>query len=81
MLQTRVGKRTSQAALAIAGQLVDEGLIFQREALARVDGAGLARLMCPRFEPSRTGEVIARGIPASPGAAVGAVVPALSSHL
>jgi pyruvate,orthophosphate dikinase len=74
MLQTRVGKRTSQAAFAIAGQLVDEGLITAREALGRVDGEGLARLMFPRFDSSRTRDVLARGIPASPGAAVGAVV-------
>ncbi|GGV00025.1 pyruvate, phosphate dikinase [Streptomyces litmocidini] len=74
MLQTRVGKRTSQAAFAIAGQLVDEGLISPQEALARVDGEGLARLMFPRFDSSRTRETLARGIPASPGAAVGAVV-------
>ncbi|MFG3510343.1 pyruvate, phosphate dikinase [Streptomyces sp. NPDC047821] len=74
MLQTRVGKRTSQAAFAIAGQLADEGLISPKEALARVDGEGLARLMFPRFDVSGTREVLARGIPASPGAAVGAVV-------
>ncbi|MEU1891215.1 pyruvate, phosphate dikinase [Streptomyces pristinaespiralis] len=74
MLQTRVGKRTSQAAFAIAGQLVDEGLISPQEALGRVDGEGLARLMFPRFEGSGTRDVLARGIPASPGAAVGAVV-------
>ncbi|MEU0086038.1 pyruvate, phosphate dikinase [Streptomyces sp. NPDC006274] len=74
MLQTRVGKRTSQAAFAIAGQLVDEGLITAREALDRVDGEGLARLMFPRFDSSGARDVLARGIPASPGAAVGAVV-------
>ncbi|MEW2632981.1 pyruvate, phosphate dikinase [Streptomyces sp. NPDC048389] len=74
MLQTRVGKRTSQAAFAIAGQLVDEGLITAPEALGRVDGEGLARLMFPRFDSAGTREVLARGIPASPGAAVGAVV-------
>ncbi|MGW7355195.1 pyruvate, phosphate dikinase [Streptomyces sp. NPDC054802] len=74
MLQTRVGKRTSQAAFAIAGQLVDEGLITAREALGRVDGEGLARLMFPRFDSSGARDVLARGIPASPGAAVGAVV-------
>ncbi|MEU3447516.1 pyruvate, phosphate dikinase [Streptomyces thermolilacinus] len=74
MLQTRVGKRTSQAAFAIAGQLADEGLISPQETLARVDGEGLARLMFPRFDSSDTREVLARGIPASPGAAVGAVV-------
>ncbi|WP_284580651.1 pyruvate, phosphate dikinase [Streptomyces sp. 2P-4] len=74
MLQTRVGKRTPQAAFAIAGQLADEGLISPEEALARVGGHGLARLMFPRFDTSGTREVLARGIPASPGAAVGAAV-------
>ncbi|MET9885650.1 pyruvate, phosphate dikinase [Streptomyces sp. NPDC006430] len=74
MLQTRVGKRTAQAAFGIASQLADEGLISSQEALARVDGDALARLMFPRFDTSTAGEVIARGVPASPGAAVGAVV-------
>ncbi|MCH0540786.1 pyruvate, phosphate dikinase [Streptomyces sp. MUM 203J] len=74
MLQTRVGKRTAQAAFGIAGQLVDEGLISLDEALARVGGEGLARLMFPRFDTSGAGEPLARGVPASPGAAVGAAV-------
>ncbi|MFB9391402.1 pyruvate, phosphate dikinase [Streptomyces coeruleoprunus] len=74
MLQTRVGKRTAQAAFGIAAQLVDEGLISPDEALQRVNGEGLARLMFPRFDASAAGEPLARGVPASPGAAVGAVV-------
>ncbi|MFD7443308.1 pyruvate, phosphate dikinase [Streptomyces sp. NPDC059909] len=74
MLQTRVGKRTAQAAFTIGSQLADEGLISPQEALARVDGDALARLMFPRFDAAGTSGVIARGIPASPGAAVGAVV-------
>ncbi|MEU4262735.1 pyruvate, phosphate dikinase [Streptomyces argenteolus] len=74
MLQTRVGKRTSQAAFAIAGQLAQEAVISTEEALERVDGEGLARLMFPRFDTSATSEVLARGTPASPGAAVGAAV-------
>ncbi|MFE3327037.1 pyruvate, phosphate dikinase [Streptomyces sp. NPDC059176] len=74
MLQTRVGKRTAQAAFGIASQLADEGVITIRQALGRVDGAGLAQLMFPRFDTTGTDTVIARGIPASPGAAVGAVV-------
>ncbi|MFB7462363.1 pyruvate, phosphate dikinase [Streptomyces sp. NPDC056224] len=74
MLQTRVGKRTAQAAFSIASQLADEGLISEREALGRVSGEALARLMFPRFAATDTSEVIARGVPASPGAAVGAVV-------
>jgi pyruvate, orthophosphate dikinase len=74
MLQTRVGKRTAEAAFAIAGQLVEEGLISEDEALTRVGGSGLARLMFPRFDTSAVGEALAHGIPASPGAAVGAAV-------
>ncbi|WP_055491305.1 pyruvate, phosphate dikinase [Streptomyces sp. TP-A0356] len=74
MLQTRVGKRTAEAAFAIAAELVDEGLITPDEALARVSGDGLARLMFRRFDTSATGEALAHGIPASPGAAVGAAV-------
>ncbi|WP_345017043.1 pyruvate, phosphate dikinase [Streptomyces shaanxiensis] len=74
MLQTRVGKRTAEAAFAIAAELTDEGLVSADEALARVDGHGLARLMFPRFEASAAGEPLAHGIPASPGAAVGAAV-------
>ncbi|WP_281291987.1 putative PEP-binding protein, partial [Streptomyces tailanensis] len=74
MLQTRVGKRTAEAAFAIAAELVDEGLITPAEGLARVSGEGLARLMFPRFDASATGQALAHGIAASPGAAVGAVV-------
>ncbi|CAM5567109.1 pyruvate, phosphate dikinase [Streptomyces aurantiogriseus] len=74
MLQTRVGKRTAEAAFAIAAELVDEGLITTEEGLARVSGDGLARLMFPRFDTSAVGDALAHGIPASPGAAVGAAV-------
>ncbi|MER6415815.1 pyruvate, phosphate dikinase [Streptomyces humidus] len=74
MLQTRVGKRTAEAAFAIAAELADEGLITADEGLARVDGDGLARLMFPRFDTSSVGEPLAHGLPASPGAAVGAAV-------
>ncbi|MFE9445593.1 pyruvate, phosphate dikinase [Streptomyces sp. NPDC006602] len=74
MLQTRVGKRTAEAAFAIAAELADEGLISTDEALTRVSGDGLARLMFPRFDTSAVGAPLAHGIPASPGAAVGAVV-------
>jgi pyruvate,orthophosphate dikinase len=74
MLQTRVGKRTAEAAFAIAAELVDEGLITADEALARVSGDELARLMFPRFDTTATGDTLAHGIPASPGAAVGAAV-------
>ncbi|MFV0132378.1 pyruvate, phosphate dikinase [Streptomyces sp. HMX87] len=74
MLQTRVGKRTAEAAFAIARALADEGLISADEALARVSGAGLARLMFPRFDAAAAGVPLAHGLPASPGAAVGAAV-------
>ncbi|MDX3241357.1 pyruvate, phosphate dikinase [Streptomyces sp. ME18-1-4] len=74
MLQTRVGKRTAEAAFAIAAELADEGLITPDEGLARVDGHGLARLLFPRFDTSAVGEALAHGLPASPGAAVGAAV-------
>ncbi|MFJ3306677.1 pyruvate, phosphate dikinase [Streptomyces sp. NPDC086549] len=74
MLQTRVGKRTAEAAFAIAAELVDEALITPDEALARVDGGGLAHLMFPRFDASAVGEALAHGLSASPGAAVGAAV-------
>ncbi|MET8449723.1 pyruvate, phosphate dikinase [Streptomyces sp. NPDC005209] len=74
MLQTRVGKRTAEAAFAIAAELAEEGLITPDEALIRVGGQGLARLMFPRFDTSVTGAALAHGIPASPGAAVGAAV-------
>ncbi|MGW3915494.1 pyruvate, phosphate dikinase [Streptomyces sp. NPDC005070] len=74
MLQTRVGKRTAEAAFAIATELAEEGLITPDEGLARVSGEGLARLMFPRFDTSAVGEALAHGLPASPGAAVGAAV-------
>ncbi|MFE7761093.1 pyruvate, phosphate dikinase [Streptomyces sp. NPDC057438] len=74
MLQTRVGKRTAEAAFAIAAELADENLITADEGLARVSGDGLARLMFPRFDTAAVGEALAHGLPASPGAAVGAAV-------
>ncbi|WP_433221532.1 pyruvate, phosphate dikinase [Dactylosporangium sp. CS-047395] len=74
MLQSRVGKRTAAAAFVIAAQLLDDGLIDADEALTRVTGAQLARLMFPAFDLSGWPERIAAGIAASPGAAVGAVV-------
>jgi pyruvate,orthophosphate dikinase len=74
ILQTRVGQRTAEAAFRIAVQLVEEGVIDLDEALRRVDGDQLARLMFPRFDPHEPMEPLARGIGASPGAAVGKVV-------
>src|SRR4051794_20093512 len=74
MLQTRVGKRTAAAAFKIATQLVDEGLIDMDEALNRVNGAQLAQLMFPKFDEDADKKQIAKGVNASPGAAVGKVV-------
>ncbi|MBE7188123.1 pyruvate, phosphate dikinase [Jatrophihabitans endophyticus] len=80
MLQTRVGKRTAGAAFRIAVQLVDQGLIDMDEAVRRVTGAQLAQLMFPRFDAAAVKKadsehkLIAKGMNASPGAAVGSVV-------
>ncbi len=74
MLQTRVGKRTAAAAFVIAGQLVDEKLIDLDEAITRVTGAQLAQLMFPTFDEKADRQQIAKGMNASPGAAVGKAV-------
>jgi len=74
MLQTRVGKRTAAAAFVIAAQLVDEGVIAMDEALTRVTGAQLAMLMFPAFDETAEKRQIAKGMSASPGAAVGKAV-------
>jgi len=74
MLQTRVGKRTAAAAFVIAAQLVDEGVIDMDEALTRVTGAQLAMLMFPAFDDNAEKKQIAKGMNASPGAAVGKAV-------
>jgi pyruvate,orthophosphate dikinase len=74
MLQTRNGKRTAQAALKIAVDLVNDGLIDKKTAVARVEPASLDQLLHPRLDPKAKKEVIARGLPASPGAASGRVV-------
>ncbi|MGH3245829.1 MAG: pyruvate, phosphate dikinase, partial [Trebonia sp.] len=75
MLQTRVGKRTAGAAFRIATQLVNQGMIDLDEALTRVSGDGLARLMFPRFDTSGEGiRLLTKAISASPGAAVGQAV-------
>jgi pyruvate,orthophosphate dikinase len=74
MLQTRVGKRTAAAAFRIAAQLVDEQLITLDEALTRVTGEQLARLMFPQFDPAAEKTLLAKGLAASPGAAVGVAV-------
>lgn len=74
MLQTRVGKRTAAAAFRIATQLVDESLITMDEALIRVNGAQLAQLMFPQFDSAAASKIVASGMAASPGAAVGKAV-------
>ncbi len=74
MLQTRSGKRTAKAALKIAVDMANEGLITHREAIARVDPAALDQLLHPTLDPSAPRDVIAKGLPASPGAASGATV-------
>jgi len=74
MLQTRVGKRTAAAAFIIATQLVDEGMIDLDEAVMRVSGGQLAQLMFPRFDLGANPKSLAKGIAASPGAAVGKAV-------
>jgi pyruvate,orthophosphate dikinase len=74
MLQTRSGKRTAQAALKIAVSLVDEELIHREEAVRRIDPASLDQLLHPTLDPKAKTTVLARGLPASPGAASGEVV-------
>ncbi|UAK24967.1 pyruvate, phosphate dikinase [Sphingomonas nostoxanthinifaciens] len=74
MLQTRSGKRTAKAALKIAVDMANEGLITQDEAVARVDPAALDQLLHPTLDPKAPRDVIAKGLPASPGAASGKVV-------
>jgi pyruvate, orthophosphate dikinase len=74
MLQTRVGKRTPEAAFRIAVHMVDEGMIQLDEAVLRVTGDQLAQLMFPRFDESAERTLLAKGMNASPGAAVGKAV-------
>ncbi len=74
MLQTRTGKRTAQAAVKIAVDMVSEGLISKEEAVLRVEPASLDQLLHPIIDPKAKIEVIAKGLPASPGAASGKVV-------
>ncbi len=74
MLQTRAGKRTAQAALKIAADMVEEGLIDERAAVSRIDPASLDQLLHPTLDPKAPRRVIARGLPASPGAAAGSAV-------
>ncbi|MEX0758062.1 MAG: pyruvate, phosphate dikinase, partial [Tistlia sp.] len=74
MLQTRAGKRTAKAALRIACDMVGEGLIAEAEAVSRVEPGSLDQLLHPTLDPQAERRVIARGLPASPGAASGVVV-------
>ncbi|MFB3924023.1 MAG: pyruvate, phosphate dikinase [Terriglobia bacterium] len=74
MLQTRAGKRTGPAAVRIAVEMVKEGLITPQEALLRVDPEQLNQLLHPVLDESKPLKVLAKGLPASPGAAVGRIV-------
>jgi pyruvate, orthophosphate dikinase len=74
MLQTRSGKRTAKAALKMAVEMAGEGLITNAEAIARVDPQALDQLLHPMLDPTAPRDVIARGLPASPGAASGEIV-------
>jgi pyruvate,orthophosphate dikinase len=74
MLQTRSGKRTAKAALKIAVDMAAEGLISKDEAVLRVDPAALDQLLHPTLDPAAPRDVLTKGLPASPGAAAGAIV-------
>jgi len=74
MLQTRSGKRTAKAALRIAVDMAGEGLIGEEEAVLRVDPQALDQLLHPTLDPAAERRVVAKGLPASPGAASGAAV-------
>ncbi len=74
MLQTRNGKRTAAAAVKIAVDMVNEGIIDKKTALLRIEPNSLDQLLHPTFDPSAERKVIAKGLPASPGAATGKVV-------
>ncbi|MBU4561780.1 pyruvate, phosphate dikinase [bacterium] len=74
LLQTRTGKRTAQAALKIAVDMVEEGIISKEEAILRIEPNQLNQLLHRRIDPKAKVEVIAKGLPASPGAAYGKVV-------
>ena len=73
MLQTRTGKRTTHAALRIAVEMVDDGLITREEAITRIDPLSLDQLLHPTLDPTADVTILTRGLPASPGAASGVV--------
>ncbi len=74
MLQTRTGKRTAPAALKIAVDMVNEGVIDKKEAVKRIDPSSLDQLLHPTLDPKAVTQIVAKGLPASPGAASGKVV-------
>src|SRR5258707_11763436 len=74
MLQTRLGKRTAKAALRIAVELANEGLITRKEAVSRVDPGALDQLLHPTIDPNAVRKIIATGLPASSVAASGEIV-------
>src|SRR5437588_10641376 len=74
MLQTRLGKRRDNAAVRIAVELANEGLITRKEAVTRVDPGALDQLLHPTIDPNAERKIIATGLPASPGAASGEIV-------
>lgn len=74
MLQTRAGKRTTAAALKIASDMIDEGLIDEKEALLRIDPLSLDQLLHPTLDPDAEKTKLTKGLPASPGGAVGQIV-------
>ncbi len=74
LLQTRTGKRTAAAAVRIACEMADEGMIDEKTAVMRVDPNSLDQLLHPTFDPKAEKNVIAKGLPASPGAATGKAV-------
>jgi pyruvate,orthophosphate dikinase len=74
MLQTRDGKRTAQAAIKVAVDMFDEGLVTEEQAVMMVEPAQLDQLLHPQFDPKAKPEAVARGVDASPGAAAGQVV-------
>lgn len=74
MLQTRNGKRTARAAVKVAVDMVEEGLITKEEAIRRIDANQLNALLHPSIDPKAPKEVLCKGLPASPGAAVGKIV-------
>src|SRR5690606_21059467 len=74
MLQTRSGKRTAKAALRIAVEMAEEGVISEDEAILRIDPAALDQLLHPTIDPHAERQLIGQGLPASPGAATGEIV-------